>query len=69
MEQISSKQQTVFFMAIVFLFAFGLALLVYKNYSDYYQQEIATSDEISAIPTASVSPHQSASATTTNLTQ
>jgi hypothetical protein len=55
METVSPRQQTFFFVAIVFFFAMGIALLVYKNYSEYYQQQIATSNEISSTP---VVPHQ-----------
>lgn len=35
----TDKQQSIFFFLIVFLFACGAGLLVYKQYADYYQQK------------------------------
>jgi hypothetical protein len=37
----TDKQQSVFFFLIVFLFASGTGLLIYKQYSSYYQQKAA----------------------------
>jgi len=44
----TNKQQSVFFFLIVFLFACGAGLLVYKNYNDYYQEKTANDLEAAA---------------------
>jgi Immunoglobulin-like domain of bacterial spore germination len=52
----TDKQQSVFFFLIVFLFASGAGLLVYKQYDTYYQEKIATDLEAGAnLPVAKIS--------------
>lgn len=35
----TNRQQSIFFLVIVFLFTSGVGLLVYKNYNEYYEQK------------------------------
>jgi hypothetical protein len=46
----TNRQQSIFFLLIVFLFSCGAGLLIYKNYSDYYQLKISTNLEAAATP-------------------
>ena len=52
----SNRQQSVFFCLIVFLFACGAGLLVYKNYNDYYQQKAEIDLETAATPPPNAPP-------------
>lgn len=47
----TDRQQSVFYFLIVFFFACGVGLLVYKNYSDYYQEKTAIDLQAASIPT------------------
>ena len=50
----TNRAQSLFFFTIVFLFASGAGLLVYKNYNDYYQQKTLTDLEITQTKTVPV---------------
>jgi hypothetical protein len=49
-QQMSQGLQAWFFIAVIFLFGFGASILIYKNYNEFYQDQIKTSNEISSIP-------------------
>ena len=54
----TNKQQSAFFLAIVFLFASGIGLVIYKQYDQYYQQKTAIDLEsvyVNALPTKKAS--------------
>ena len=59
----TNRQQSVYFFLIVFLFATGAGLLVYKNYNDFYQEQVQIDLTPSALP--AVLPQFNSKATTT----
>jgi len=52
----TDRQQSVFYFLIVFLFACGAGLLVYRQYADYYQQKTEIDLEAAAAPAALPKP-------------
>lgn len=53
----TDKQQSAYFFAIVFLFACGAALLIYRGYSEYYQQKTSVDLENASIANMPVNNH------------
>jgi len=64
-QQMSQRMQACFFIAIVFLFGFGASLLVYKDYNEFYQDQVATSNEIASTPAVKLPSAKPATATST----